>query len=310
MHAIYILFSTFYRPEILGRIHTPVNIGIATPPPMSETPFPQALDLDAYFARIGYTGPRVASLLVLNSIALGHAQAIPFENLDVISGRGVSLDMVSVQQKLIQSRRGGYCFEQNGLLLQVLLALGFQAQPISARVRIGRTREMTPPRTHLFVRVELEGASWLTDVGVGGLSATAALRLELDVPQKTPHETRRIIHENGVYYHQALLGEGWTDVSEFTLEVMPPIDREVANWYTSMHPQSHFRDRLMVARAASGGRRYTMLNNEFSVRDAEGKAVKRELHTKGELLAVLEEEFGLKLDPAVRFIVPELAGLA
>ncbi|WP_050027818.1 arylamine N-acetyltransferase [Verrucomicrobium sp. BvORR034] len=277
---------------------------------MSETQDPHSLDLDAYFARIGYIGPREASLPTLNQIVLGHAQAIPFENLDVISGRGVSLDLASVQQKLVQSRRGGYCFEQNGLLLQVLLAMGFEAQPISARVRIGRTRDMTPPRTHLLVRVEIEGDSWLADVGVGGLSATTALRLELDVPQRTPHETRRIIHENGVYYHQALLGDDWTDVSEFTLEVMPPIDREVANWYTSMHPQSHFRDRLMVARAASEGRRMTMLNTEFSVRDAEGKAVKREVQTKAELLAVLEESFGLRLDPEVRFNVPALAGLA
>lgn len=276
---------------------------------MSETQDPHSLDLDAYFARIGYIGPREASLPTLNQIVLGHAQAIPFENLDVISGRGVSLDLASVQQKLVQSRRGGYCFEQNGLLLQVLLAMGFDAQPISARVRIGRTREMTPPRTHLFVRVEIEGESWLADVGVGGLSATTALRLELNVPQRTPHETRRIIHENGVYYHQALLGDDWTDVSEFTLEIMPPIDREVANWYTSMHPQSHFRDRLMVARAASEGRRMTMLNTEFSVRDAEGKAVKREVQTKSELLAVLEESFGLRLDPEVRFNVPALAGL-
>jgi N-hydroxyarylamine O-acetyltransferase len=277
---------------------------------MSETQDPHSLDLDAYFARIGYIGPREASLPTLNQIVLGHAQAIPFENLDVISGRGVSLDLASVQQKLVQSRRGGYCFEQNGLLLQVLLAMGFDAQPISARVRIGRTRDMTPPRTHLFVRVEIEGDSWLADVGVGGLSATTALRLELDVPQRTPHETRRIIHENGVYYHQALLGDDWTDVSEFTLEVMPPIDREVANWYTSMHPQSHFRDRLMVARAASEGRRMTMLNTEFSVRDAEGKAVKREVQTKAELLVVLEEAFGLRLDPKVQFNVPAVAGLA
>jgi N-hydroxyarylamine O-acetyltransferase len=277
---------------------------------MSETQDPHSLDLDAYFARIGYIGPREASLPTLNQIVLGHAQAIPFENLDVISGRGISLDLSSVQQKLVQSRRGGYCFEQNGLLLQVLLAMGFEAQPISARVRIGRTRDMTPPRTHLFVRVEIEGDSWLADVGVGGLSATTALRLELDVPQRTPHETRRIIHENGVYYHQALLGDDWTDVSEFTLEVMPPIDREVANWYTSMHPQSHFRDRLMVARAASEGRRMTMLNTEFSVRDAEGKAVKREVQTKAELLVVLEEAFGLRLDPEVQFNVPAVAGLA
>lgn len=275
---------------------------------MSDSPTSETIDLDAYFTRTGYRGPREATLATLNGIVAAHVQTIPFENLDVLMGRSIALDMRAVQQKLVHEGRGGYCFEQNGLLLAVLRALGFKVQPISARVRIGRTRDMVPPRTHLFTRLEIDGESWLADVGVGGLSPSAALRLELGVEQPTPHETRRIIVENGVYFHQARLGGEWTDVCEFTLEEMPPIDREVANWFTSTHPQSHFRDRLMVARAAPDGVRLTVLNNEFSIRDSTGHSVKKELRTKGELLEVLAEHFGLKLDPKASLQVPELAG--
>ena len=124
-------------------------------------------DLDAYFERIGYSGPCEPTLGVLNAITLAHTSAIPFENLDVLLGRPIALDPASLVDKLVRRRRGGYCFEQNGLLLIVLEALGFQAVPISARVRWQRPRDFTPPRTHLFLRVELDGESWLADVGIG-----------------------------------------------------------------------------------------------------------------------------------------------
>ena len=81
--------------------------------------------------------------------------------------------------------------EQNGIFLHVLTTLVFEATPLSARVRIDRPRDHTPPRTHMFVRVELDGASWLTDVGVGALSLTAPLRLTEGLAvQETPHEPR------------------------------------------------------------------------------------------------------------------------
>jgi len=86
----------------------------------------------------------------------------------------------SLQAKLVGERRGGYCFEQNGLFLEALTALGFQVSPLSARVRIDRPRQLLPPRTHLFLRVAIAGESWLTDVGVGALSLTRALRFGVE----------------------------------------------------------------------------------------------------------------------------------
>src|SRR5262245_53576019 len=135
-------------------------------------------DLDAYFSRIGYSGPKSATLEVLNAIAAAHIQSIPFENLDVLLRRPILLEPAAIFQKLVYDRRGGYCFEQNGLLMEVLASMGFQVAPLSARVRLQRPRDYTPPRTHVFLRVVIGGESWLVDVGVGGLSPTAAVRLD------------------------------------------------------------------------------------------------------------------------------------
>ena len=129
---------------------------------------------------------------------------IPFENLDVLIERRIALTPEAIEQKLVGERRGGYCFEQNGLLLEVLDQLGFEARPLSARVRMGKTRDVIPARTHLCVRVELD-ESWLVDVGFGGMSLTSALRLGIEGPQETPHETRRLVREGGRVFHQALL---------------------------------------------------------------------------------------------------------
>jgi N-hydroxyarylamine O-acetyltransferase len=254
------------------------------------------IDLETYFERIGYNGPQEATLDVLNGIIGAHTRSIPFENIDVILGRNIALDPASLQRKLVDNQRGGYCFEQNGFLLLVLNRLGFDAEPLSARVRIGQTRDFTPPRTHLFTRVELDGDFWLVDVGVGGLTPTSAIRFELDLEQTTPHEPRRIIREDDVYFHQARLGSEWQDVYEFTLEGMPLIDREVANWYTCAHPQSHFRSRLLVALAGEDGKRFTLLNDEFTVRDANGQAKKHIITSPEELQHILAGHFGMHFD--------------
>jgi N-hydroxyarylamine O-acetyltransferase len=277
------------------------------------------LALDAYLSRIGYTGSLEPSLAALNAIASRHVQTIPFENLDVLSGRGISIDLEAIERKLVGEGRGGYCFEQNTLLLHVLQTLGFQVTPLSARVRLQRPREMTPPRTHLFLRVELEGRSYLVDAGVGGLSLTAALPLLYDVEQSTPHEPRRIVREgqwrdpelrspDARLFHQAYFAEAWHDVYEFTLEPMPVIDREVANWFTSSHPLSHFRDRLLVARATPSGR-LALANREFTVRTTGGASVTRLLNSRAELWAVLEGEFGLRLPPGLALSCPGLEGI-
>lgn len=263
------------------------------------------IDLDGYFARIGYRGPRSATLATLNEIARAHVEAIPFENLDVLLGWPIDLELGAIQRKLIEARRGGYCFEHNSLLLAVLTALGFEARPLSGRVRFQRPRDVTPARTHLFVRVELE-TSWLVDVGFGTMSMASAIRLDTAEPQPTPHEPRRLVREGNLVYHQAQLGDDWHDVYETTLEEMPPIDREVANWYTSTHPQSLFRQRLMVSRALPDGGRISIVDRELVMRGRGGRVDRRMLGSPDELLGVLAEHFGLVFAPGTRFPCPAL----
>lgn len=258
-------------------------------------------DLDAYFARIRYDGPRDPVLSTLDGIVAAHVGAIPFENLDVLLGQPIRLDLDAVLTKLVHARRGGYCFEQNSLLLSVLATLGFRVTPQSARVRLQRPRDFTPPRTHLFVRVHLPDGDRMVDVGTGGLSLTASLRWVPDLVQPTPHETRRIVFEDGLFFHQALLGDTWIDVYEFTGEEMPPVDREVANWYTSTHPGSHFLSRLTVARAGPDGTRLSILNRELTLRGADGIGDTRLLETPEALVAALEEHFGLVFPAGTRF---------
>lgn len=258
------------------------------------------IDLDAYFARIGYRGPRTPTLETLNALSIAHVQTIPFENLDVLLGRPIDLDPRALERKLVHDRRGGYCFEQNSLFLHVLTSLGFDAHPLSARVRYQRPRDYTPARTHVLVRIELD-ESWLADVGVGGMSLTAALRLADPGPQATPHEPRRLVRDNGLLFHQVQLGDTWHDLYELTLEEMPPIDRIVANWYTSTHPDSHFKTRLTVARALPDGGRLTILNRELTVRRRDGSTDRHLIASPDELLTVLAERFGLDFPPDTRF---------
>jgi len=262
------------------------------------------MDLNAYFARIGYAGRRTPTLETLNAIALHHATAIPFENLDVLLDRGIDVEPAAVERKLVRDRRGGYCFEQNHLLLLVLQALGFDAAPLSARVRWQRPRDFIPPRTHLFVGVNLTGETWLADVGVGGLSLTSAIRLNFEGEQMTPHETRRIVREDGRFFHQVRLGDEWSDVCEFTGEEMPPIDRELANWWTSTNPNSKFRQNLMVARAGKDGTRFTLNNREFRHRRGAEIIEERTLATAGELRELLAERFSLHFPAGTRFGPP------
>jgi N-hydroxyarylamine O-acetyltransferase len=262
--------------------------------------------LDTYFERIRYTGPTSRSVETLNGILCAHVQSIPFENIDVLMGTGIKLDLQSIWQKLVHGPRGGYCFEHNTLLAAVLERLGFDPHLLSARVRIGRASDFTPARTHMIVRVELDGVPWLLDGGVGGLSPTAALRLDTESAQPTPHEPRRIVRlgqwrglgeraPDAKLMHQVLLGDTWQDVCEFTLEEMPQIDRTLANWYLNTHPESHFGNRLMVAKANPQGR-VTLLNKELTRRDLVGVPEVTFIESSKQLNAVLQREFGIETE--------------
>lgn len=259
--------------------------------------------LDAYLARLGHGGPRRADLATLHAVLRAHVLTIPFENLDVLLGRPIRFDAASLEAKLIRGGRGGYCFEQNSLLLLALRALGFQAEPMIARVRWQVPPEVATGLTHLLVRVELPDGPWLADAGMGSLSLTAPLRLDTDAPQETGHDRRRIVRRDGFLAQQIDFGDGWQDVSHFRPETAAAIDLEMGNWYSHTHPQAHFRNNLMAGRATPTGR-VAILNREFVTRDLAGRSEKRAIHSPDELLALLAEHFDLRFPAGTRFGPP------
>jgi N-hydroxyarylamine O-acetyltransferase len=254
-------------------------------------------DIDAYFRRIGYQGGRQPTLETLDALLARHICSIPFENLSVLLGQPMPLDAGSLERKLVLGRRGGYCFEQNGYLLAVLTRLGFEAAPLSARVRWQVPRDVIPARTHLFVRVDIDGVSWMADVGVGGLSVGKALRMDTAEEQATPWEVRRLERGPRRVIHQVQFGTDWVDVSEYTGEEMPPIDRELAHWWMSTFPGSKSRMNLSAALAAPGGERRTLFNREFIVR-RRGQVVERTLlASHAQLVQLLGDVFGIEVPP-------------
>lgn len=261
------------------------------------------MDLDAYFSRIGYDGSRAPTLDTLRAIHGAHAEAIPFENLDVLLGRPVLLEPSAVFRKLVTDCRGGYCFEQNILLASVLRTLGFQVTPLIARVRWQVPPRVATPQTHMLLRIDLDGRAWLADAGFGSVGLTTPIALEADVEQGSAGERRRLIRDGRKLVQQVRFTDEWLDVYLFTLDEIPPVDFEVGNWYTSTHPASRFRQNLIVARV-DGDRRIAVQNGEFTVRRVGGAAEKRPISSPDELLAILAEHFGLHFPAGTRFGPP------
>jgi N-hydroxyarylamine O-acetyltransferase len=254
-------------------------------------------DLDSYFQRIGYTGERTATLETLRAIHVRHAAAIPFENLNPLMRWPVRLDVESLQQKLVRDGRGGYCFEQNLFLTHVLTALGFKVTGLAARVMWQVPQGVVPPRSHMLLRIDHDGQSYIADVGFGGLTLTGPLRLERDIEQTTPHEPFRLAGAGEEFVMEANVAGGWKPLYRFTLQEQLQPDYEVTNWYLSNHPGSRFVTGLIAARSTPD-RRYALNNNEFAVHHLNGRSERRTLTTAAELRDILAGPFGVKLPDA------------
>lgn len=251
-------------------------------------------DIDAYFVRIGWIGPVAADRATLNAIAAHHPAAIPFENLDPYLDRPVDLAPEALMDKLVHGRRGGYCFEQNGLLRRVLDAIGFAVTPLSGRVVWNMDPETISARTHMLLRVDLADGPVLVDSGFGTAVPTAVLDLVPDVEQPTPHEPFRFVRMGEEWRAQISIGGEWRTTYRFDLSPQHEVDYLVANWYTSTHPSSHFRHGLTLARPLPG-RRLSLRGNEFAVHTLGGASERRTLETADEVVTTIETHFGIAI---------------
>lgn len=252
--------------------------------------------LDAYLARIGLAPSIVPDLRALRAIVAHHTATIPFESIDPFLGRGVRIDLPTLTEKLIHRRRGGYCFEQNLLLLAALRALGFDAEPRLARVIRGQPDDAMTPRTHVMLRVTLPEGAFLADVGFGNLTPTAPLDFAADAPQSTPHEPFWLMMLGTEWVLRAQVGEQWQSLYRLGADRPAATDLEVANWFTATHPASPFTGNLVVAQPIAGGRR-TLFNTRHAIRTRDGVEVSY-LSSAADLAATLATSFDLRLSPA------------
>lgn len=209
-------------------------------------------DLDAYLDRIGLGGQPS-----LEEVHRAHLLSIPFENLDPHRGVVVSLDVQDLQRKLVAGRRGGYCFEQNLLLKAALEALGAEVEMFLARVRRGGGTEVRP-RSHLVLRVQMQGAAWHADVGFGLGSLLQPLPFGTGAESEQAGWRFRVVQDGPELVLQGMEGGQWADLYGFIPEPVPLIDVETSNWWICTHPRSPFVSGLVVGTQLEDGTRVSL----------------------------------------------------
>jgi N-hydroxyarylamine O-acetyltransferase len=249
-------------------------------------------DLPAYLAHIGFEAAPHADLATLRQLVLRHVLAIPFENLDALTGRRPSLDPADVERKLLRQRRGGWCFEQNLLLGNALRALGFAVEDLAARVVWGRGAEVVAPRTHRVLKVRAENRDWIVDAGFGGQTLTGVLDLASEEPQVTPHEPFRLGRLGEELLMESQVAGEWLPMFRFDLHPQQPIDFEAANFQLVHDPASHFTQGLRVSRVTRDGR-HVLRGFELAFHSLQGGTRRETLHDAHAVLEALRDVFGI-----------------
>ncbi|WP_280486306.1 arylamine N-acetyltransferase family protein [Nocardia farcinica] len=256
------------------------------------------LDLDAYLARIGFAGERAPTLATLRELVYRHTTAIPFENLEAVLGRPVRLDLASLQDKLVHSRRGGYCYENAGLFAAALERLGFGVTGHTGRVTMGAGG--LRPATHALLRVTTadDDRVWMCDVGFGrGPLRPYELRPQPD--EFTLGDWRfRLERRTGelgtdLWVLHQFGRDGWVDRYTFTTAPQYRIDFEVGNHFVSTSPRSPFTTRPFLQRFHPD-RHHVLDGLTLTTERPDGSADIRAL-TPGELPEVMNELFDIEL---------------
>lgn len=256
------------------------------------------MDLDAYCARIGYTGPREPTVAVLQAVHRAHRGRIPFENLDILLGRTPALDLPSLEAKLVAGQRGGYCFEQNTLFAAVLEALGYRVERLIGRV-LSAAPAVPRPRTHMLLVTECEGREWLCDVGFGAWGILDPLPLA--VGEYSQNGWRAELRQvDGLWCLFCPQCPSGPEMYAFDRQPQIASDYEMANFYTACHPTSQFR-RAPTVQIAWPDERLIVRNGEFhTVRLAGTQTVP--IAGEEQLLELLATRFGIHFPPGTRFV--------
>ncbi|MEK6410687.1 MAG: arylamine N-acetyltransferase [Acidobacteriota bacterium] len=248
------------------------------------------MDVSSYLNRINYRGPRDVSAETLRESHKAHLLAVPFENLDIHLGRPIVLDEEKVIHKIVEERRGGFCYELNGAFCALLRALGFEVSMLSA----GVAREeggFDPPFDHMTLLVQLE-ERWLADVGFGD-SFREPLLLDHRSEQVQDNDAYRLVEEDDHLILERREKDLWKPQYHFTLEPYQYSDFGDMCHYHQTSPESPFTKRRTCTLATPEGR--ITVTGMRLITTSCGERQERELGSHDEWTVALQEHFGISL---------------
>jgi N-hydroxyarylamine O-acetyltransferase len=250
----------------------------------------EALDLDAYLRRIGHPGDTAPTAATLSELHRAHVAAIPFENVDILLGRGIDVALESIQAKLVRGGRGGYCYEHGLLFAAALERLGYGVERLLARVG---GLELDPPRarTHMTLLVHVDGERWLADVGFGS-GLLRPLPFAADGPQRQGGWTFRLdaLGPHAWELRERRAGE-WATLYGFDDQRQHFADVVMSNHFTSTFPRSPFVNKPVLVRKDEQRLRELIAGN-LTVTRPDGSVGERPVDDLG---ATLRDVFRLSL---------------
>jgi N-hydroxyarylamine O-acetyltransferase len=250
--------------------------------------------ISSYLKYIGFFATPHADLETLKQLHILHTLKIPFENLNPFLDMPVSLELSDLIAKMVENKRGGYCFEHNTLFLKVLKEIGFKAKGLGARVLYNQDENLITRRSHMLIAIEIDQETYLADVGFGGLTLTTPILFKTGLEQATTHEMFRVESIEHDYKLQAKIKDVWKTLYRFDLQEQYAPDYGVVNYYLSTHPESPFKTGLIAAKPTQEGR-LALKNNQLTTYNKAGEALITQLTTEAELKRVLQDVFHIQL---------------
>ena len=263
------------------------------------------MDVDAYLDRIGYRGPRAPSAETLRDLHRAHLFSVPFENLDIALGRPIVLNEAALFDKIVRRRRGGFCYECNGLFAALLRELGFDVSLLSARVVDGDGVGPEFDHLMLLVRVGARREEWMHDA-----SHHVAVPLLADVgfgdsfiePMRLDDRGEQI-QSSGIYQltcegddwtlHERLDDGAWGPQAVFSLRPRALADFAGMCHFHQTSPESSFTRKRVCSMATPDGR--VTLSGLRLIMTHNGQRTERELANEHEVQAVLRQQFGIEV---------------
>ncbi len=248
------------------------------------------MNVDNVLSRIRYTGSREPTADTLRSLQHAFLESVPFENLDIHTGQKISLDSSWIYEKIVGRRRGGFCYECNGLFAELLAALGYEVSRVSARMALDG--KVGPEFDHMVLLVSID-REYLADVG-NGRSVRDPLPLEGDETSEAEGVEYRVgDHVDGyaLYYRES--GSDW--LPRFLFSTIPREQLEFSEMceYHQTSPQSTFTQKRLATLATPRGRITLLDHSLIDVNGAERK--EQELASEDAVFRCLRSRFGIEL---------------